>query len=220
MNRWLKELFFNEDFLKMGHFQRLEDHNLGLGWLYYSIARIIRPHKVVVIGSWRGFAPIIFAKALMDNLEKGEVIFIDPSYVDNFWKDKISVEEYFKKYGFANISHFLMTTQQFVETETYKGLADIGIVFIDGYHSKEQAKFDYEAFQHLLAEDGMIMLHDSISSCNSPIYGKDKVYEHQVRFFVEELKGDKELQVFDFPFGFGVTIVRKLKKERSVKSNK
>ena len=204
-----KEIFDNEDLLKMGHFQRIEDHNLGLGWLYYSIARIVRPRLVVVIGSWRGFAPLVFGRAMMDNLEDGQMIFIDPSLVDDFWKDAESVKEYFRDFGVNNINHYLMTTQQFVESETYKSLADIGVVFIDGYHSKEQAKYDYNAFQHLLSDNGMILLHDSISDCNSPIYGEDKVYEHQVRFFVKELAQNPELQVFDFPFDFGVTIVRK-----------
>lgn len=210
MNRWVQELYANEDFLRMGHFQRLEDHNLGLGWLYYSLVRVIRPRVVIVIGSWRGFAPLVFGKALGDNLEKGEVIFIDPSLVDDFWKDAQSVKSHFKSFGVTNINHFLMTTQQFVESETYKDLSDIGIVFIDGYHSKEQAKYDYNAFQHLLSEDGIILLHDSVSSCNSKIYGKDKAYEHQVKYFIDELNQKKELQVFDFPFDRGVTLVRKL----------
>jgi predicted O-methyltransferase YrrM len=194
----------------MGHFQRLEDHNLGLGWLYYSLVRIIRPRVIVVIGSWRGFAPMVFGKALQDNLERGKVVFIEPSLVDNFWKDAQSVKTYFSEYGITNINHYLMTTQQFVASEFYKKLTDIGIVFIDGYHSKEQVQFDYNAFQHLLSEDGLILLHDSISSCNTKLYGEDKVYEHQVRYFIDELKQNKELQVLDFPFDSGMALVRKL----------
>lgn len=211
MDDWLQKLFNNEDFLKMGHFQRAEDQNLGLGWLYYSITRIIRPSKIVVIGSWRGFAPLVFGKAMNDNIEKGEVIFIDPSLVDDFWKEEESVAEHFGTYGIVNIKHYLMTTQQFVASDAYKELSEIGIVFIDGYHTKEQSEYDYYAFQHLLADNGMILLHDSTSSFNSPIYGKEKAYEHTVRYFVEELKQNNNLQVFDFPFDMGVTLVRKIK---------
>lgn len=210
MDRWLSDIFSNESLLKMGHCQRVEDKNLGLGWLYYSIARIVRPKTVVVIGSWRGFAPLIFAKALTDNLEEGEIVFIDPSYVDDFWKDAVSVEKYFKKYGVTNVKHYLMTTQEFVESDAYRNLADIGIVFIDGYHSKEQVQYDFKAFEHLLSENGIILLHDSISKRNSKIYGKDKGYEHQVRYFIDDLKQDESLQVYDFPFDDGVTLVRKL----------
>jgi len=210
MNEWLSEIFSNKDFLKMGHFQRLEDHNLGLGWLYYSLARVIRPQTIIVIGSWRGFAPLVFGKALLDNLEEGEVIFIDPSLVDDFWQDVQSVKSHFKSFGVTNIKHYLMTTQQFVKSETYENLSDIGIVFIDGYHSKEQAEFDYNAFEQLVSRDGMILLHDTIKVRSSKFYGNDNVYEHQVKYFVDELKKNKELQVYDFPFGRGVTLVRKL----------
>lgn len=210
MNSWIEKLFSNKDLLKMGHFQRLEDHNLGLGWLYYSLARMIRPRHVVIIGSWRGFAPLVFGKALQDNLEKGEVIFIDPSLVDDFWKDAASVSSFFKNYGGDNIRHYSMTSQQFVESSAYKGLTDIGILFIDGYHSKEQVKFDYDSFQHLLTDNGMILLHDSTINGMSGLYGKDKAYEYQVSSFVDELKKNKELEVMDFPFDSGVALVRKV----------
>ena len=145
----------------------------------------------------------------MDNLEKGEVIFIDPSLVDDFWKDAESVESHFKGFGVTNIRHYLMTTQQFVESEAYQSLSEIGIIFIDGYHSKEQVKYDYNVFQHLLEKDGFIFLHDSSSIRNSNIYGVENAYEHQVRYFVDELKRNKELQIVDFPFDSGVTLVRK-----------
>ena len=64
---------------RMGHNQRAEDLNLGLGWLYYGFARLIRPSQAVVIGSWRGFVPLVIAKACQDNLEPCAVHFIDPS---------------------------------------------------------------------------------------------------------------------------------------------
>jgi hypothetical protein len=83
MNEWIEKLFQNPDLLRMGHGQRCEDANLGLGWIYYGLARTLRPASVVVIGSWRGFVPLVLGKALADNLEGGEVTFIDPSW----WMD-------------------------------------------------------------------------------------------------------------------------------------
>src|SRR4029079_12750507 len=77
---FIRQLFSNPDMLRMGHFQRLDDFNLGLGWMYYALGRIIRPSTAVVIGSYRGFAPSVIAKSLSDNTEGGEVVFIDPSY--------------------------------------------------------------------------------------------------------------------------------------------
>ena len=210
MEDWIAQLFLDKKLLKMGHFQRKEDLNLGLGWLYYSLARIIRPKTVVIIGSYRGFTPLVFGKALKQNIEESKIIFIDPSFVDNFWNNSQDVQDYFKSFGVDNIEHFLMTTQEFVECETYKKLKEIDLVFIDGYHVKEQAKFDYEAFENLVTSQGMVLFHDSTKSFYSKIYGKDKAYTHTVKYFIDELKENTNLQIFDFPFANGVTLVRKI----------
>ncbi|MBT8420521.1 MAG: class I SAM-dependent methyltransferase [Gammaproteobacteria bacterium] len=116
MQNWISELYRHPDFIMMGHQQRTEDMNLGLGWLYYALARIVRTKTVVVIGSYRGFTPMVLGKALSDNLEGGRVIFIDPSFVDDFWKDPEAVRAHFAGFGVNNIKHHLSTTQQFVET--------------------------------------------------------------------------------------------------------
>src|ERR1019366_9046655 len=99
MNDWLTKLLQNPELRRMGHGQRLDDLNLGLGWLYYALARALRPQTVVVIGSFRRFVPLVFARALADNLEKGSVTFIDPSFVDDFWKDPQTVQNYFTSFG-------------------------------------------------------------------------------------------------------------------------
>jgi predicted O-methyltransferase YrrM len=208
MKDWIAALFRDRDLTRMGHCQRAEDQNLGLGWLYYALARILRPERVVVIGSFRGFVPLVFGKALADNTENGEVYFIDPSLVDDFWKDAEAVRSYFADRGVANVRHFLMTTQDFVQTEVYRSLGRVGIVFVDGYHSREQARFDYEAFQGHLTPDGLVLFHDSVRIQRSKIYGPGQEYEYHVKDFIDTLKQDPRLQVFDLPFGQGVTLVR------------
>ena len=206
---WIARLFEDPDLLRMGHCQRPEDLNLGMGWLYYAVARLVRPKTVVVIGSWRGFAPLVFAKALADNVEDGKVIFIDPSLVDDFWKAPQQVRERFARFDITNVEHHMMTTQQFVETENYRSLDEVGIVFIDGYHSKEQACFDFETFGPLVPADGLVLMHDSIARRSSKLYGPDEVYEYSVKDFVDQLKTRSGLQVFDLPFANGLTLVRK-----------
>lgn len=209
MRAWVAELFEHPE-LTDWHGQRVDDFNLGLGWLYYGLARIVRPKRVVVIGSYRGFVPLILGKALVDNSEGGQVVFIDPSFVDDFWKDPHTVRNYFTSFGVTNVEHFLMTTQQFVESEVYRALGKVGIVFVDGYHSEEQARFDYEAFEGLLSRRGVILFHDSVRIFKSWIYGEDRVYECRVKCLIDELKNDPSLQVFDLPFDRGVTLVRKV----------
>ncbi len=210
MTDWIAALFQHRDLTRMGHGQRVEDLNLGLGWLYYALARVLRPARVVVIGSFRGFVPLVLGKALVDNTEGGSVDFIDPSLVDDFWKDPQRVRDHFASFGITNVRHFLMTTQQFVETDAYRDLADVGIVFVDGYHSEEQARFDYEAFRDRLAPDGIVLFHDSTRLRVSGIYGAGRAYEHRVKCFLDGLKRDPALQVLDLPFADGVTLVRKI----------
>lgn len=210
MTDWIAALFQHRDLTRMGHFQRAEDRNLGLGWLYYALARVLRPAHAVVIGSYRGFVPLVLGKALADNSEGGVVTFIDPSFIDEFWTDPQRVRTYFAGFGVTNVHHHRMTTQQFVESEPYRGLSCVGLVFVDGYHSEEQARFDYEAFRDLLAPDGIILFHDSVRFRVSRMYGPDREYTHRVKCFIEVLKHDPGLQVFDLPFGDGVTLVRKV----------
>ncbi len=208
---WIDRLFAQEDLLRMGHGQRREDLNLGLGWLYYALARIVRPAKAVVIGSYRGFVPLVLGRALGENAEPGEVTFIDPSMADDFWSDPETVTRYFRDFGLNNVRHFRMTSQAFVETEAYATMGQIGLVFIDGYHTEEQAEFDYNAFEQRLAPRGTVLFHDSIVVRPDKVYGAEKAYEMRVKYFVDRLRARPELQLFDFPFGAtGLTVLRKV----------
>jgi predicted O-methyltransferase YrrM len=210
MKDWVSNLLAFADMARMGHLQRTEDANLGLGWIYYGLARVIRPKTMVVIGSYRGFVPLVLGKALADNADGGEVIFIDPSFVDDFWKDPQAVREHFCRFDLTNVRHFLMTTQEFVQSHAYRSLDGLGMVFIDGYHSEEQARFDYESFACLLEPNGVILLHDTARCDVSRVYGAERAYERRVKCFIDQLKQDRGLQVFDLPFDQGVTLVRKL----------
>ena len=207
LSAWIATLLGDPAQLRMGHNQRADDQNLGLGWLYYALARIVRPKHTVVIGSYRGFVPLILGKAAGDNLEGGHLTFIDPSLVDGFWTDPDAVEAHFEGLGVRNVQHHPMTTQAFVETHAYRALEPVGLLFLDGYHSAEQARFDHEAFKHLLEPRSMVLFHDSMVVRESKIYGSDQAYEMDVPHYIDELRRDPDLQVLDVPFGTGLSIV-------------
>src|ERR1700690_198602 len=209
LNDWIEHLLQQRGLSDMGHAQRRADQNLGLGWLYYAIGRIVRPSSAVVIGSYRGFVPLVIARALGENVEAGQVHFIDPSMVESFWKEPEAVQNYCRQNGCENITHHLMTTQQFVGTDAFRQLDEIGIVFIDGFHSAQQARFDFEAFATNLAPNGVILLHDSVWNLPSRLYGPGREYIHRVADFIADLKREPQWQVWDFPFGDGVTLVRR-----------
>lgn len=212
---WISQLFTDPDLARMGHAQKPDENDLGLGWIYYGLVRVAKPARIVVIGSYRGFVPLVLARALADNGpdEDGrvaQVVFIDPSMVDDFWVDPTKVVSYFESHGLNNINHLKKTTQEFVKTKQYQSLENIGLLFVDGYHSAEQAAFDYNSFKDKLTDRAYVLFHDSVSVRNSKIYGQAKAYDHTVRHFMDELKTDPGLQVFDLAHGSGVTLVQKV----------
>jgi predicted O-methyltransferase YrrM len=206
---WIGTLFAHPVLRAMGHAQRADDRNLGLGWLYYALARMVRPARAVCIGSWRGFVPIVLGQALRDNGEGGRVTFIDPSLVDDFWADPERTREWFASFGLDNVEHHCLTTQAFVAADVYRSHGPVGLLFVDGYHTAEQARFDHEAFAGLLTDDAAVLFHDSVRPRSSVMYGEDKCYVHTVHRYIDELKRRPDLQVMDFPLGSGVTLVRR-----------
>lgn len=193
---------------QMGHGQRAEDANLGLGGLYHGLARALRPARAVVIGSWRGFVPIVLAKALSENLEGGEVVFIDPSMVDDFWRDASRVKSWFDRFDIVNIRHYCLTTQEFAQTQDYANLGPVGLLYVDGMHTFEQARIDFECFRSKLTPEAVVLFHDSARVRSSSIYGTDRPYEHRVKDYMEVLRLDPGLEVLSLPVADGVTLVR------------
>ncbi len=208
LEKYIANLFTDPQMLRMGHGQRLEDLNLGLGWIYYGLARALRPSQAVVIGSYRGFVPSVIARALLDNGEDGRVCFIDPSFADDFWTDPATVRDHFSKLGTANVVHHRHTTQDFIETEAFRSLENIGLLMVDGYHTAEQARLDYLSFLPKLDADAVTLFHDSVQIRESRFYGHDKKYYHTVREFIERLERTPGLDVMTLPLASGITLVR------------
>jgi predicted O-methyltransferase YrrM len=207
---WLEEFFTYPDLLEMGHGQSLEDKNLGLGWLYYALIRISKPKLAVCIGSWRGFVPILLAKAMQDNQNNGQLVFIDPSLVDDFWADASKVKAWFKTFGIENAQHFLMTTQEFVSSPYFSAISEVGFLFVDGYHTAEQAKYDFESFDALLTKNANVLFHDSTQALYSDIYGEHKKYQYTVYKYMKQLKKRKDMQSIDFYEASGLTLFKKI----------
>ena len=207
---WIEQLFRDPALAAMGHAQRPEALDLGLGWIYYGLARVARPQRVLVIGSHRGFAPMVFARALVDNGDGGRVVFVDPSMVDDFWTQPDRVKAHFAHYGLDNIDHHAATTQAFVEGPAWQGLSRrVGIAFVDGYHSAEQARFDHESVEPLLVGGGYVLFHDSVRERTSRIYGADRPYVHTVSRYMNDLRAGRAFEVLSLPFGDGLCIVRR-----------
>lgn len=190
---------------RMGHGVDAATLNLGLGWLYYALVRVYQPRHIVVIGSLRGFVPILLGKAAQENKTVGRVTFIDPGMVDDFWQNAEKVENHFADFGLRGIvRHHLCTTEQFVLSEAYEKLPNIGLLFVDGYHTADQARFDHHSFKLKLF--GPAVFHDSHSRVHSRMY-KDAPYHHSVHEYISELRASPDWDVLSVSLDQGVSIV-------------
>jgi len=207
LDAWVAKVLSIPDLCKMGHGQDVPSGSLGLGWVYYGLARAMRPRLAVVIGSWRGFVPLILGRALAENGDGGKVIFIDPSFVDDFWKEPAVVKAYFEDFGLKNVAHYCQTTAAFAQSDVFKILSGVELLFIDGLHTCEQAKIDYETFAEKLSAQALVLFHDSLRTGVSQIYGKDRAYEHRVNDYMSLLRQRRDVDVLDLDVANGLSLV-------------
>jgi hypothetical protein len=77
----------------------------------------------------------------------------------------------------------------------------IDFLHIDADHHYEGAKLDWDLYSTLVAENGVITLHDTVNyrePCGVPQ-------------LVEEIRRDAGYEVIDFPISYGTAIVRKFR---------
>jgi predicted O-methyltransferase YrrM len=200
----------------LGHHETPANLNLGFGYLYYALARTLRPRHVVVIGSGFGFSTVCFALGLKDN-GAGHLNFVDPSYsvlTDGVfktvggtaqWDDPARVRRHFDGFGVGDIvTHHHMRSDEFFAGYDELGLPEeIDLAFIDGSHAYADVRFDFMATLRRAHKDSFLLLHDS------NIYVRELVRHAGVKRWLKAVKREKELfEMVDFPFSSGVAIVR------------
>lgn len=89
----------------------------------------------------------------------------------------------------------------------WRGVADV--VFIDGDHTYEQAARDFANALDRLADDGVIVLHDTW-----PAHPNDPSTTGTVWQLAQELEQNPGLETFTVPVWPGVTIVQRARPER------
>ena len=150
--------------------QNTGSRDLGFGWMYYGMARNLRPDVAIVIGSARGFVPLCVARALQD-AQHGEVVFIDPAYRGSgdpawdgrgHWEHATEVEKWFDLFGLSKrIAHLKMRSDDAlpVVRELTTGKR-VGLLVIDGAHTYEQSLRDFDSYTPLMT-DGVVLFHDA-----------------------------------------------------------
>lgn len=152
--------------------QRETYQNLGFGWIYFALARVLEPKRVLVVGSGRGFSVACFGLG-MDSNAPTKIVFVDPGYdswmcdgvatdtAAGFWKDPATTAAHFSStLGLENVEHLKLRSDEAFARLHAEG-ERFDLVYIDGEHSYRQSLTDFRSAWALLAPNGVIVAHDA-----------------------------------------------------------
>jgi predicted O-methyltransferase YrrM len=202
------------NYIRLGRQQsRLQeaDFRSGLGdsaWLLYSLAKSLKPEVCVEIGSARGKSACYVGLALAEN-GKGKIYAIDP-HSKTDWNDDDSVDtiDLFRQ----NIALLGLEDRVEIVRKTSDDAArgwdrKVDLIFIDGDHTYEGVRRDWELFSPHLSEFGVAVFHDTAWDIDPVSWSQYNREDMGVPRFVEELRR-AGYPVMTFPKDCGVSIVQ------------
>jgi predicted O-methyltransferase YrrM len=181
----------------------------GLGdsaYILYGLVKSAKPRVVVEIGSARGRSTCFMGQALKQN-GSGKLYAIDP-HTHTAWNDLDSVDTY--DILVANVRKLKLDGQieilRMTSEEAERGWdLPIDILFIDGDHSYEGAKRDWNLFSPFVREFGCVIFHDTLWDLKpDPRYARPDM---GVPRLVEELR-ESGYPVITIDRDFGVSLVQ------------
>jgi len=136
------------------------------GELLFNLARQVSTGVIVEIGSYKGGSTILLAKG-SDVGNHVPVFAIDPHKRENYtkWEKELVPKNTYhlfnknlKRYKVSHRVTLIMLKSQLAVKKWKK---DIGLLWIDGDHTYEQAKLDFLCWEKFLVPGGVIAFHDS-----------------------------------------------------------
>jgi hypothetical protein len=209
--------------------------HLGDGLLVYSVIQHMRAKNCVCIGSGGGYVPRIMTQARIDLWEQG--IFEGDS--DMNWGDigstfvvdacngvggNTDLKDETSFYRQRFYPRLIKETSERAYYDFFvKHDIKIDVLFIDGDHSYEGVKLDFELYSKLLNDKGVIFIHDTDES-----YGRELIISEDAKKdfhsfdgpskFIKELENNTDWNIVnlfnngilkDKPSSTGITIVNK-----------
>jgi len=210
-----------------------EEH-LGDGLVVYSLIQMMRAKVCVCIGSGSGYIPRIMTQARID-LHKQKIFDGNNDYnwgdigvtylVDacNGIGGPTDIEEE-SSFFRSNFYPRLIKSTSIDAYYNFFVRQDIQIdfLFIDGDHSYEGVKSDFELYSNLLSPKGIIVLHDTDPLYEETLIVSEDAKKDYYRFdgpskLIDELKQDKKWNLVslhnfgvlkDKPSSSGITVIQ------------
>ena len=213
------------------------DLHIGDGIMVYSIIQHMRAKNCVCIGSGGGFIPRIMTQARIDlhkqNIFEGNGDYnwgdIGTTYVVDACNgvggpNDLDDEDSFYRKNFY--PRFIKSTSvdayyDFFVRQDIK----IDVLWIDGDHTYEGVKTDFELYSKILSDNGIIIIHDTDSNYEETLIVSEDAKKDHYRFdgpakLVKELQENPEwnlINLFNFrilstkPSSSGITLVNRKK---------
>jgi predicted O-methyltransferase YrrM len=147
--------------------------------------------RLVEIGVWHGVTTTILRRAMAADA----ILFaVDPFFPGRlgFSVQKLIAHGEVNRQNKGTVRWLETTGVGAAEVLRTAGEDPIDFIFIDGDHSYEGLKADWEAWRPLIARGGTVALHDSRSTATRSIDGAGSV-----RFTAEVIKNDSDFRVVD-----------------------
>jgi predicted O-methyltransferase YrrM len=174
----LKESFAPDGAAEREHNARPD--SAGFGSIHYSLITNLRPERVLAIGSRHGYVPSLIALALKAN-GSGTLDFVDANYGDETHGVNVAfggVEnwsgepaEKFSRFGLSDVIsiHIQPSSDFFAACES-----KYGYIYLDGNHSYEGSRYDFEESWKVATAEALIVLHDV--AVTQPGFGVNRLF--------------------------------------------
>jgi hypothetical protein len=154
--------------------------SLGFGAIHYGLVANLKPSRALVVGSRHGYIPAIIALTMKMN-GNGTVDFVDANYSDavhgfgaaygGVGRWDAGAGDTFAAFGLgAQINVHIMRSSDFFDTCA----CTFQYVYLDGDHSYEGCRFDFEQAAARTEDGGLIVLHDVCVT--DPAFGVGRLF--------------------------------------------
>lgn len=138
----------------------------GLGegaWLLFGLVQAMRPAVCVEIGSARGQSACYIGMALK-RLGHGHLYAIDP-HEPTAWNDTAAVDthdEMLRNLRASDVDDCVTIIRTYSSDASAGWTRPIDLLFIDGDHSHEGVKRDWDLFSPHVRDFGLVVFHDTL----------------------------------------------------------